>query len=79
MEEDCYLHEIGAMDCVGESIHKSYCWVNPSNKYYFVMDNPGRHGTNDAINQYKPMPKTKCIIDVIFQIPISINVLDLGV
>ena len=40
---------LGAMDRVGQAIHKGYYWVPMTQLISLVMNNTGGHGTNTAI------------------------------
>lgn len=48
-----------AMDRVGVSFHKSYHWVDSSQKWYLVMDNTNRQSTNGTIKEYTSMLESK--------------------
>jgi len=66
---------------IGKAICESFHWVLPSEKIYLHMDNAGRHGTIEAIEEYTRILADEYNIDIVHQIPWSpdTNVLDLGI
>jgi len=66
---------------VGEAIRSAFYWIPVNVKCYLYMDNAGGHGTEDAINEYTKILETKYNIEIVHQVPRSLetNCLDLGI
>ena len=72
VKQDCSCdsdYMLSAMDKVGSAIRAAFHWIPPSSPCYLVMDNAGRHGSKEAIGEYKRMLLEKYNIIIIFQIP----------
>jgi len=83
VEEDVSCNSaymMGAIDCVGVVIRKSYHWMSSTQSCYLIMDNAGGHGSKEAITNYVALLLNKHYIIVIFQTPRSsyTNILNLG-
>ena len=66
---------------IGKAIREKFHWVTRPQKCYLLMDNAGGHRTEQAIKKYTDILQTEFDIEIIHQIPCSLetNVLDLGI
>ena len=72
---------LAAIDRVGKYLREKMWWVKEEDDIFFIMDNSGRQGRNDIIEQYTLNLKKYYNIIIIHQVPRSsyCNALDFGV